>query len=52
MKEGQYIAITPAFSITKRMEVVRVIKVFSDYTYDVQYPNGHIERLPIGAFLV
>ena len=51
MKEGQYIAITPAFSITKRMEVVRVIKVFSDYTYDVQYPNGYIERLPIGAFL-
>jgi hypothetical protein len=52
MQEGQYIAITPSFSITKRIEVVKIIKVFFDYTYDVQYPNGYIERLPIGAFLV
>lgn len=51
MQEGQYIAITPSFSITKRIEVVKIVKVFLDRTYNVQYPNGYVERLPIGAFL-
>ena len=51
MAKGQYIAISASYSITQRQEVVKILDIYPDYTYKVEYPSGYTERLPIGAFL-
>jgi hypothetical protein len=51
MAKGQYIAISASYSITKRQEVVKILDIYLNNTYEVEYPSGHTQVLPIGAFI-
>jgi hypothetical protein len=53
MKVGNHIPVTASFSITQKIELVRIIEVLiPGEQYKVQYSNGYVEELPIGAFIV
>lgn len=51
MAKGQYIAISASYSITQRQEVVKILDIYPDHIYKVEYPNGYTEMLPLGAFI-
>ena len=51
MKIGNTVVISASYSLTGRQELVRILQVLSDLTYKIEYPNGIVETLPIGAFI-
>jgi hypothetical protein len=51
MRIGSIVAISASYSLTSRQELVRILQILSDLTYKVEYPNGIVETLPIGAFI-
>ena len=51
MKQGHHVPVLASFSKTKKLEIVKIIQVYQGQNFQVIYPNGHMEVLPLQAFI-